>query len=100
MGRNQLENAVASLRSMVAVPAKDQNDRELIRAYLSNNDQVAFAALVKRYGPLVLVSANVYPIGKTLKIASRRRSSYLLNTQRHFPSEPLWQDGCTASPTG
>ena len=54
MARNQLENAVASLRSMVAAPAaKDQNDRELIRAYLSNNDQVAFAALVKRYGPLV-----------------------------------------------
>lgn len=54
MGRNPLEVAVARIRALVSTQeAKNQGDRELLRAYSVQNDQTAFGVLVKRHGPLV-----------------------------------------------
>jgi RNA polymerase sigma-70 factor (ECF subfamily) len=54
MARKPLENAVACVRALVAAQeAEDQSDQDLVQAFSTKNDKVAFAALVKRHGPMV-----------------------------------------------
>src|SRR5262245_46376194 len=55
MADNPLAKVVHDVRSLVAKPAgEDQSDIALLRTFSTQNDQLAFAALVKRHGPLVL----------------------------------------------
>jgi RNA polymerase sigma factor (sigma-70 family) len=53
MGRSGLGGVLCHLRGLVAPAACEQSDGELLSAYCSSQDQSAFAALVKRHGPLV-----------------------------------------------
>lgn len=54
MAQSPLQLAVQSMKAIVsAQEARNLSDRELLRAYCTKNDQTAFAALVKRHGPLV-----------------------------------------------
>jgi RNA polymerase sigma factor (sigma-70 family) len=55
MANVKLRSAVRHLRRLVAEP-KDRNrtDGELLRAFVSSNDQPSFAQVVKRHGPMVL----------------------------------------------
>ena len=55
MANAQLGTVLRHIRRLADVHGhKDQTDGELLRAFLVQNDQDAFAALVKRHGPLVL----------------------------------------------
>ena len=54
MNTAPLASALTCLRSEAAShSAEDRSDVELLRAYVAANDQGAFAALVRRYGPIV-----------------------------------------------
>ena len=54
MARNALQEAGDKIKSLAAaLEASRSSEKELIRAYCDSGDQAAFAALVKRHGPLV-----------------------------------------------
>jgi RNA polymerase sigma factor (sigma-70 family) len=51
----KLRSAVRHIRRLVAGPRdRDRTDGELLRAFLSSNDQPSFAQVVRRHGPMVL----------------------------------------------
>jgi RNA polymerase sigma factor (sigma-70 family) len=55
MSQSSLDKVLQHVRNVaVAQNATAQSDAELVYAFASQNDQAAFAALVKRHGPLVL----------------------------------------------
>jgi RNA polymerase sigma factor (sigma-70 family) len=55
MAETQLRTAVHSLRALCAAGEYgDKADGELLAAFLSRRDEAAFAALVRRHGPMVL----------------------------------------------
>jgi RNA polymerase sigma factor (sigma-70 family) len=55
MGRTGLSRLLHQLHASAAAPgARDLTDGELLGAYCTRQDQAAFAALVRRHGPLVL----------------------------------------------
>jgi RNA polymerase sigma-70 factor (ECF subfamily) len=55
MAHAQLRTVVRSLRDLcVAGGHGAKSDGELLAAYLSRRDQAAFAAIVRRHGPMVL----------------------------------------------
>jgi RNA polymerase sigma factor (sigma-70 family) len=55
MANVKLRSAVRHLRRLVAQPRdRDRTDGELLRAFVSSNDQPSFAQVVKRHGPMVL----------------------------------------------
>ncbi len=55
MNRSKLESALRDLRSVVRLPREEQiADDELVRRYAEEREEAAFAALVRRYGPMVL----------------------------------------------
>jgi RNA polymerase sigma factor (sigma-70 family) len=55
MNHGKLESALRDLRSVVRLPGEDGlADDELVRRYCDEREDAAFAALVRRYGPMVL----------------------------------------------
>src|SRR5262249_16615985 len=55
MAHAQLGPVLCHLRQLVAPhDAEDQTDTQLLHAFAAQTDQAAFAALVRRHGPLVL----------------------------------------------
>jgi RNA polymerase sigma factor (sigma-70 family) len=55
MGETELSTVVRHIRKLAAFRStKEMTDRQLLEAFLANRDDTAFAALVKRHGPLVL----------------------------------------------
>jgi RNA polymerase sigma factor (sigma-70 family) len=53
MAKAQLGPAVRYLRGL-AIHSQDRADSDLLSTFLSDNDQPAFAALMRRHGPMVL----------------------------------------------
>jgi len=55
MAKSQLQTVVRKVRHLAAIPhAMDQADADLLHAFVSDNDQPAFAELVRRHAPMVL----------------------------------------------
>jgi RNA polymerase sigma factor (sigma-70 family) len=55
MSRSALAVGVRYLRGVVAAERRnDEDDEQLLHAFLSHRDEAAFAALVRRHGPMVL----------------------------------------------
>ncbi len=55
MAAGQLNHLLHHLRRVVAPPGgAGRSDRQLLEGYLAGRDETAFAALVRRHGPLVL----------------------------------------------
>jgi RNA polymerase sigma factor (sigma-70 family) len=54
MGREQLTDVVRQIRKAVGVRADERSDAELLYAFRTRRDEEAFAAIVARYGGLVL----------------------------------------------
>jgi RNA polymerase sigma factor (sigma-70 family) len=55
MNREKLEAALRDLRNLVKMPGEERiADEELVRRYADEREEAAFAALVRRYGPMVL----------------------------------------------
>lgn len=54
MPAGQLGNAIRRLRRLLAGPDGAGTDRELLQRYAADRDEEAFAALVRRHGPMVL----------------------------------------------
>jgi RNA polymerase sigma factor (sigma-70 family) len=55
MPDRRLKNFLGRLKSMLAVlPAEEWTDCQLLQRYARQHDEAAFAALVRRHGPLVL----------------------------------------------
>lgn len=55
MNHGKLESALRDLRSVMRLPGENEiADEELVRRYADNGEEAAFAALVRRYGPMVL----------------------------------------------
>ena len=55
-GRTVVRHAaiLRHIRSLTARPTIDRSDRELLHGFVALRDEAAFAALVRRHGPLVL----------------------------------------------
>src|SRR5262249_3402087 len=71
------------------------SDGQLLEAFVARWDDAAFAALVRRHGPMVL-SAACSATSRTLRIRFRRRSWCLPNAPRRFSAVSCWATGCTA----
>ncbi len=55
MAETELGTVVRHIRKLAAFRStKEMTDHQLLEAFLANRDDTAFAALVKRHGPLVL----------------------------------------------
>lgn len=55
MNHGKLESALRDLRSVMRLPKENEiSDDELVRRYAEEREEAAFAALVRRYGPMVL----------------------------------------------
>lgn len=54
MAAPSLDRIVAQLRQAVAPPGDGLTDGQLLGRYIAHRDEAAFAALVKRHGPMVL----------------------------------------------
>jgi RNA polymerase sigma factor (sigma-70 family) len=55
MNTEKLESALRDLRNLVKMPGEEQiADEELVRRYVDEREEAAFAALVRRYGPMAL----------------------------------------------
>ena len=55
MANAQLSAVLRDIRKRVAAQhAKERTDLQLLRAFAADNDQQAFAVLVRRHGPLVM----------------------------------------------
>jgi RNA polymerase sigma factor (sigma-70 family) len=55
MSSSALATGIRQLRGMVAVQrCNDESDEQLLHAFLNGRDETAFAALVRRHGPMVL----------------------------------------------
>ncbi len=63
MAQASIDPALGHVRRLAAsLRRMEQSDSELLRCFLGQNDQQAFAMLVKRHGPLVLaVCRRVLP---------------------------------------
>src|SRR5690349_5775565 len=59
MPQSTLSEVLRVIHRMYAVEASsDLADRELVERYAANRDEAAFAALVKRHGPMILAVAR------------------------------------------
>jgi RNA polymerase sigma factor (sigma-70 family) len=55
MNREKLEAALRDIRTLVKLPGEERiPDAELVQRYADSREEAAFAALVRRYGPMVL----------------------------------------------
>jgi RNA polymerase sigma factor (sigma-70 family) len=55
MNTEKLEAALRDLRNLVKLPGEERiADEELVRRYADEHEEAAFAALMRRYGPMVL----------------------------------------------
>jgi RNA polymerase sigma factor (sigma-70 family) len=55
MNSEKLEAALRDIRNLVKMPGEERiADEELVRRYAIEREEAAFAALVRRYGPMVL----------------------------------------------
>src|SRR5262249_39288293 len=54
MATNRLRTALNFLQSALAPPGAMETDAQLLARFLTHRDEAAFAALVRRHGPMVL----------------------------------------------
>jgi RNA polymerase sigma factor (sigma-70 family) len=54
MATNRLRKALNYLQSALAPPGATETDAQLLARFLAHRDEAAFAALVRRHGPMVL----------------------------------------------
>jgi hypothetical protein len=56
MANGQLDNILQHIRKLIAAETtKTAADRELLKRFVRDQDETAFAALVHRHGPMVLL---------------------------------------------
>ncbi len=53
MATNQLNRVIQTLRMAIAPDHADRTDGQLLESYLGSREEAAFAALVRRHGPMV-----------------------------------------------
>ncbi|GIW78589.1 MAG: hypothetical protein KatS3mg105_0396 [Gemmatales bacterium] len=54
MGHQQLQSILGSIRRLVGNEPSECSDRDLLERFLSQQDEEAFSALLRRHGPMVL----------------------------------------------
>jgi len=98
MATGTTRQVVRQLRRLALRETDALTDGQLLDSFISQHDEAAFAALVRRHGPMVWgVCRRV--AGHTQDAEDAFQASFLVLARRSCGRASWWDTGCMASPT-